>query len=73
MIHTGKKTSKFIKLYNKWFDIFNFSNIYGKYEDKNANSIDLEKQNAILHKMTDVMNKIRIGKELTIISKRNYC
>jgi len=48
--------------------------MYDKHEDKNAYGIDLQKQNAILYQMTDLMHKIKIGKQkIIIIPKRNYC
>jgi len=60
-----------IKLLNDWFDIFNSKSMYSEHSGKNAYSMNLEKQNAILREVTSFMYKLRVGshKNLMLFQK----
>lgn len=55
-----EETTMFIKLCNDWFDIFNTSMKFGKHNGLKAFGLNLEYQNNILNRMSQVMEAIRV-------------
>lgn len=61
------ETVRFLSLFNKWFDLFNSINKFGNHEGLHAYGIDLEKQNAILNEVTNVVKNMRVHKRKSLL------
>lgn len=62
-----KETSKFIKLINDWFDVFNAQIKYGTHSGANAFGVDLEKQLMIIKETSETVSKMTVGNHKTLI------
>nr|CAH7736811.1 unnamed protein product [Callosobruchus chinensis] len=62
------EASAIVQLFNDWFDLMNSrSKFVISCPGRNAFGTDIEKQKELLHKMTEVINIIRVGKHKNFI------
>nr|CAH7720027.1 unnamed protein product [Callosobruchus chinensis] len=62
------EASAIVQLFNDWFDLMNSrSKFVISCPGRNAFGTDIEKQKELLHKMTEVINIIRVGKHKNLI------
>ena len=61
------ETCEFMELIDSWFDIFNSKLSHGYKYGKEPYGLNLQKQDEILNKVTDVMLTMKIGKHKTLL------
>jgi hypothetical protein len=61
------ETSKFVKLMNDWFDVFNAQIKYAGHPGANAFGVNLEKQLMILKETSEVVSKMIVGNHKSLI------
>lgn len=69
---TWSETARFLNLINRWFDLFNSVCKFGNHEGLHAYGIHLEKQNAILNEVTQVIQNLRVGKRNSLLPFQKY-
>lgn len=59
--------SKFLSLFNDWFDVFNCHSKFGKHSGLCAYGVDLQNQNIILDQMDELVSNMRTPKKSTLL------
>lgn len=67
-VEPWQEVSNFVKLINDWYDVFNSKIKYVANDpSKNAYGTELKTQRHLLHQVTNIISKMRVGKHQTLI------